>query len=674
MLFQIALALTLAPLLPDRPSTAAAPAALPAPAATQELVFGNGTAGPFPLSWTAVRVGSERISVNGSRLRLGLDYLVEYETGVLRFFQPLRPDQVARVDYVYDASRAKPNQQPAQAPLSMRLWEGGSSSLQMIGAVQPGAAQGAAPTASLLGFRAQTALGGGQISSLFLLAPDSNGRSGGSAWQTSALQFGASRTQGPFRFNTSFSQAGAGFAPNREFPLQQGLRVLDLSAAFEPSRRVSFTSQVKRQEALDPAAKDREQTSMAHRLTLAPSAGTKLTFSQESTTRARPGAAGTGARGRSESTDALRAQIEQQLGARTTLTALAEQRRADATGRSTTTGVNLAARPTATTSVTAAFARTSGEKSGVESRSDLDLTVRPAAQLGFRIGFNQHLTEKQGSVVGADWGVTAGRNGLLTVEGQSVEKTTAKGPAEQTEQLKVAAAPLRGIKLTALMTSKQVGPEQARETRETSVELTPLRELRLAGTLREQELTGGTATVRGISGAVKPLRFLDLSGAYKTHEAPAGDTVVTRDVRLALTPVRGLKLQGAYAENPEDRDGQVLNATDRSLGLESTIGSLVLGGRYSIGESGANRETEQSEVRLALNLWGNSRFYSTYKASEERGDKLTQGRTLSLGFTRSLSDNLYLLLEGALTQVQVDGVEQPGLSDQRAQLRLGLRF
>jgi hypothetical protein len=53
---------------------------------------------------------------------------------------------------------------------------------------------------------------------------------------------------------------------------------------------------------------------------------------------------------------------------------------------------------------------------------------------------------------------------------------------------------------------------------------------------------------------------------------------------------------------------------------------------------------------------------------------VTQGRTLSLGFTRSLSSSFYLMLEGELTQVQVNGVAQPGLSDQRAQAKLGLRF
>jgi hypothetical protein len=128
-------------------------------------------------------------------------------------------------------------------------------------------------------------------------------------------------------------------------------------------------------------------------------------------------------------------------------------------------------------------------------------------------------------------------------------------------------------------------------------------------------------------------------------------------------------------ENPEDKEGQVRNTTDTSLGLESTIGSLAFGGSYTQGEGGATpQQREQSEFRLALKLWGHSRLYSNFKTSEERAASLTQNRTLSLGFTHSLSDHFYLLLEGEMTEVQVNGIPQPGMNDQRAQAKLAMRF
>src|SRR5258708_31632400 len=169
--FQIAFLILFGVLRLTLPALGAEPAAGSAPIASQELVFGNGTPGPFSLSWTAVRFGSEQLSVNGTRLHFGLDYLIDYTAGTITFSQPLGTNQIAQVDYAYDPLQAKPNHAPAQLPLSMQVWEGGSGSLQMVGAIQAPAAPGGNPAASLLGFRGDTALGGSQLSSLFLLAP-----------------------------------------------------------------------------------------------------------------------------------------------------------------------------------------------------------------------------------------------------------------------------------------------------------------------------------------------------------------------------------------------------------------------------------------------------------------------------------------------------------------------
>jgi hypothetical protein len=667
---------------------------------TQELLFGNGTEGPFPLSWTKVRIGSEQITVNGTRLRLGLDYLLDFETGAVTFVQPLRRDQIAQVEYVYDSASAKQNHAPAQVPLSMRVLGGGGSGLQMIGSVRPAATPNGAPTASLLGFRGDTTLGGGKLSSLFLLAPEANSGAQASAWQTAALRFGASREAGAFKFSGSFGQAGAGFRQAKEYQLQQGLRVMDFAAAFDPSKRVSFSSQVSRQEALDAASRAKEQTRLLNQLTLTPSDGTKLTLTQESATKARAG-------GKDETLDALRAQVQQKIGGQVTATALAEQQRTDAGGTSLTTGVGLDAQAAPQlrlrtdlsrresekdgrtdslrvgvqagsekkVALSGEYRQALAEKTGADTTTGLRLTARPAERLGVNVGFRQRLTEQQGHEVGSDVGLTAGRNGLVKVERQVLEKSAPQGPGQQTEQLRVETSPLKGVKVATLRASTQVGDEAARDTRETSLELAPVPGLKVAGALRDQEVADGVAHVRSVSGSVAPARYLDVSGAYKTREMPLGDALITRDLRLCLNPLRGLKLHGGYTENPEDKEGRVLDTTHTTVGLESTIGSLMFGGSYTTGlAEAAARETEQAEVRLALNLWGNTRFTSAYKTSEERAGSVTQGRTLSLGFTRSLSSSFYLMLEGELSQVQVNGVPQPGLSDQRAQAKLGLRF
>jgi hypothetical protein len=665
---QIAFLILLVTLRLTGPACAAGAAGPPILVATQELIFGNGTPGPFSLAWTAVRFGTERLSVNGARLQMGLDYLLDYGTGALTFSQALPSGQIAQVDYVYDAASAKPNHGPTPVPLSMRVWGSDEGGLQMIGAVAPGAVPGGPPSGSLLGFRGESGLGGSQVSSLFLLAPDASGHSHPSAWQTAALQFGAAHTRGTFQFHGSVAQAGAGFSQAKEYQLQQGLRVLDLGAAFDPSKRFSFTTQVKRQDALDASEKGNEQSSIANQLTVTPTTSTKLTLSQESTSKAR-------SQGLAETLDALRAQIEQKISGGTIATLVAEQRQTDSTGRTATTGLDLASHLTGHTSLTAGFVQNDNDHQGRDSTSNLALSVRPAGQLGFHLGFNQHLTQTQGDATGADWGVTAGRNGLIKVEGKTSQTVAASGPGEQDEQLRIETSPLRGVKITRLSGTKQVGQDAARESQETSLELSPLRALQVAGAVGEEAATAGTTYIRSVSGTLKPAPFLNLSGAYKTRDVPVGDAIVTRDVHLAVIPFRGLKLQGSYVENPEDKDGQVLNTTDTSLGLDSTIGSLAFGGSYTEGEGGVtSQQREESEFRLALNLWGHSRLYSNFKTSEERAGSITQNRTLSLGFTRSLGNRFSLLLEGEVTEVQVNGVPQPGQSDQRAQAKLAMRF
>src|SRR5437764_1318501 len=118
---------------------------------------------------------------------------------------------------------------------------------------------------------------------------------------------GPARTTGPSTSAGTSGRAGPASTPANVYRRQQGRRVLSFSATFDPSRRLSFTSQVKRQEPLAPAGKAKQQESLTNQLTLAPASGTKLTLSQESLSKARPD-------GPAETMDALRAQIEPKFG------------------------------------------------------------------------------------------------------------------------------------------------------------------------------------------------------------------------------------------------------------------------------------------------------------------------------------------------------------------------
>src|SRR5438105_3797766 len=69
---------------------------------TRELLFGNGTGGPYPLSWTQVVPGTEAVRVDRRPAHYGLDYLLDYPRGTVQFTRPLARGSVAEVEYRYD--------------------------------------------------------------------------------------------------------------------------------------------------------------------------------------------------------------------------------------------------------------------------------------------------------------------------------------------------------------------------------------------------------------------------------------------------------------------------------------------------------------------------------------------------------------------------------------------
>jgi hypothetical protein len=183
------------------------------------------------------------------------------------------------------------------------------------------------------------------------------------------------------------------------------------------------------------------------------------------------------------------------------------------------------------------------------------------------------------------------------------------------------------------------------------------------------------ALTKALSAALKAPGLLEVSSAYKSREATERDAVVSRDYVVALTPLRGLKLQGAYRENPEDKNGVVLDQLQRSLGLQSQFGSLGLSGTYStLDNHAATGATEQMELKLTLDLAAKTRFYGGFRERGTRQSSYLRDRTFSLGFTRSVGSSLYFLLEGEYTLSERDGqpLDDPG--DARANARFGLRF
>jgi hypothetical protein len=586
----------------------------------EEILLGTGSTGPYPLAWSGLVFASESVAVDGTRVQPGLEYTVDYATGKLQFVRPLSEGHVAQVSYRYDRAQARPNVVAGRLPLDLKLWQGGAGTLQVGGQMAPAA----------------------------------------------------------------------------------GLRQYNMNVSYGPSRWLSFRSQVERVEALDEAQRGQARSLSSHQLTLAPLASSRLTLSRDVRATVRPD-------GGQNQVAVSRAQLEQKLGARSTATALVERSRASAVsggGRVDRTAFGLTTRPSARAQFTGSYARSESTQTGRETTSSLSLATTPLPRLKLNSQFTERVSDRDGasSSLGLDWNARAGKwigldggvsrkeaarvgtddvqrlrlsLGPLSLEGQRTESDRLTGSGAEEQLLRLEAAVMSGLRLGGGRGSRVTGADHATtELSEAFVEIAPDPVFHFRGSLQSAVTGEQEALTKALSAALKAPRLLEVSSAYKSREATTGDALVSRDYVVALTPLRGFKLQGAYRENPEDKNGVVLDQLQRSLGLQSQFGFLGLSGTYSSIDAGpaAPGTTSQMELKLTLDLAAKTRFYSGYRERDSRQASLLRDRTFSLGFTRSVGSSLYLLLEGEYTLSERDGQPLDDPADARANARFGLRF
>ena len=82
----------------------------------------------------------------------------------------------------------------------------------------------------------------------------------------------------------------------------------------------------------------------------------------------------------------------------------------------------------------------------------------------------------------------------------------------------------------------------------------------------------------------------------------------------------------------------------------------------------------ETELKLTFEVGPKTRFYSGYTDRETRGASLLRDRTFSLGFTRSIGESFFFLLEGRRTLSERDGQPLEDGPDTRANGSLGVRF
>jgi hypothetical protein len=88
---------------------------------TQDYVPGNGTTGPYSLSWKNVLLGTETVTLDGTVLHWGADYNFDATAGTITFTHPLTTDEAAAVQYDYDTAKAQAQGSGLNLPLTLAL-------------------------------------------------------------------------------------------------------------------------------------------------------------------------------------------------------------------------------------------------------------------------------------------------------------------------------------------------------------------------------------------------------------------------------------------------------------------------------------------------------------------------------------------------------------------------
>lgn len=247
----------------------------------QDICFGNGTPGPFPLSWKHILAGTESVTVNGLPQLRGLDYTLDADSGVITFTRDLPVRSVAAVTYEPDPSQAQRNDNGRTIPLSVDLLRGehGYFSLNALGR-QGRDTNGGVTLGVGAGWQGSRNT---QLSSHFFYTPvtaalsdkGSDGVADSSVKRMGFSVAGSTTAADWALFSFGFSRAGVSLENAGDDSLRAGQQTLTLSSRLSPIKTVQAQVNFRQSSPTDgPKTDTTKNTSVA--LTVTPSDKTQV--------------------------------------------------------------------------------------------------------------------------------------------------------------------------------------------------------------------------------------------------------------------------------------------------------------------------------------------------------------------------------------------------------------
>jgi hypothetical protein len=586
------------------------------PRSFTDIFLGRNVVGPYLLSWKGIEPESETISRGAKRLVRGVDYQLDLKTGALTFSSPLKMREIARVDYRITPGKAIANASAPPLPIQFGLFQRGGSALTFNALYRPDTV---APLDSKSG-------GTGAIrSGLMLLGFNGNfqmGRdsslagqllldgSGGNLFERSAVQF---REQSKYRygqFTASYTRAGAEFKASQETGINAGREIIEASGSLNAVRGIQATASFMQTTDLPIEGKGQVVTVLGMRVNGRLGAATRVQYSRTETETTVPD-------GFASTRWLNRFQLDQAVNRATLATALFE--------------------------------------SNVLQTEDSH-TILQTSSLSVRSQVSDR----------------------VSVSGSYQNRLSASG-AEDTASLRLEATPTQTLRISA-QSADRYTLKGTRRTRGALLEYTPFPLLSVSSGLEYRADSGNEDITRSFFASARPLPTLEVAGGLRQRESlhrgvPDPNAPDSYDVRLTWGLNRNrIRLTGAYANDPEDDKGAIMRLHRQSIGLQSTLGNIELGGGYSLEEEYLTaRTSEILDLRLGWRFGRATSLNASYRSAWTREQNLMGSDTYSLIFAHRIGSLFDLMFSGSMTNYLKNGLLLPN-QEYRAEARLGIRF
>lgn len=246
-------------------------------ASENDVIIGNGGAGPYPLDWKNFVLDSVTVSENSLTLTPGVDYKIDVGNGQITFTNPIGQQQTALVQYQYDPATAQRSSNQLVSPLKFDLNQSDSRELYVSAAVMPGSTAPGVDSAGNIALGVGSIWKGGghdQFGAKLYFDPSVDTSPTAPAQTATGYAFTGSADAGRGSlFSYGFNRAEQSLLA--QDGLQCGQQVANMTLHVAPETKVVADLGYKQSDSLSPGTPSTDQSTLT--VTAKPIASTKAT-------------------------------------------------------------------------------------------------------------------------------------------------------------------------------------------------------------------------------------------------------------------------------------------------------------------------------------------------------------------------------------------------------------